>query len=178
MKNIILGVIIGLLLAFGGYKTLSWLEQQNQLDVSILPSYSTTFDKEANATANLAEAIIKATKEQKNILLIAGGDWCRWCGTMSNFLEEHPTLQQELYTKFEVIRLYYGKGINSSAKALIKKYGKPKGTPYFYVLDSQGALLTPYRTKKLEQGYGYSKIKFSEFIKKYSKLKTITKDTK
>ena len=176
MKNIITGVIIGLLLAFGGYKTLSWLEQQNRLDVATLPSYSTTFDKESNATANLAEAITKATKEQKNILLIAGGDWCRWCGTMSNFLEEHPKLQKEFYTKFEVLRLYYGKGINPSAKALIEKYGKPKGTPYFYLLNGQGELLNPYRTKTLEQGYGYSQAKFAEFITKYSKLKTITKD--
>jgi len=178
MKNIILGIIIGLILAFGGYKTLSWLEQQNRLDFSTLPNYSTTFDKEVNATANLAEAITKATKEQKNILLIAGGDWCRWCGTMSNFLEEHPKLQKEFYTKFEVVRLYYGKGINSSAKALIEKYGKPKGTPYFYLLDSKGELLTPYRTKNLEQGYGYSKKNFAEFITKYSKLKTIIKDNK
>ena len=178
MKNIITGVIIGLLLAFGGYKTLLWLEQQNQLDVATLPSYSTTFDKEENAIANLAKAITKATKEQKNILLVAGGDWCRWCGTMSNFLEEHSKLQKEFYTKFEVVRLYYGKGINPSAKALIKKYGKPKGTPYFYVLNSKGMLLQTYRTKALEQGYGYSKTKFTEFITKYSKLKTITKDTK
>jgi len=176
MKNIITGVIIGLVLAFGGYKTLLWLEQQNRLDMANLPNYSTTFDQEANATANLAEAITKATKEQKNILLIAGGDWCRWCGTMSNFLEEHPKLQKEFYTQFEVVRLYYGKGMNPSAKAVIAKYGKPKGTPYFYLLDSQGALLTPFRTKQLEQGYGYSKAKFAKFIEKYSKLKTITKD--
>jgi len=178
MKNIIIGIIIGFLLAFGGYKALSWLEQQNQLDVSTLPSYSVNFNKEANATANLAEAITKATKEQKNILLIAGGDWCKWCGTMSNFLEEHPKLQKEFYTQFEVIRVYYGKGINPSAKALILKYGKAKGTPHFYVLNSHGELLHSFVTKALERGYGYNRVKFLRFIEKYSKIKTITKDKK
>ena len=178
MKNIIFGILIGLLLAFGGYKTLSLLEQQNQLDVSTLPSYSTTFDKEVNATDNLKKAITKATKEQKNILLIAGGDWCRWCGTMTNFLEEHPQLQQELYTQFEVLRVYYGKGINLSGKALILKYGKPKGTPHFYVLNNQGELIHSFGTKALERGYGYNKAKFTEFTTKYSKIKTITKDKK
>jgi thioredoxin-related protein len=178
MKNIILGVIIGLLIAIGGYKTLSWLEAKEQLDLSTLPSYSVAFDKEANATEVLAEALKKATKEQKNILLIAGGDWCRWCGTMSNFLEEHPKLQQKFYTEFEVLRVYYGKGINPSAKALIGRYGKPKGTPHFYVLDNQAELLQSFGTKSLERGYGYNPTKFLEFIEKYSKLKTITKDKK
>jgi|GEM_PF-1265415 len=178
MKNIILGIIIGLVLALGGYKILSWLENQNQLDISTLPKYSISFNKEANATADMREAIEKATKEQKNILLIAGGDWCRWCGTMSNFLEEHPRLQKELYTKFEVVRLYYGKGINHSAKELIKKYGKPKGTPHFYILDNQAKLLNSFGTKSLERGYGYNRTKFADFINKYSKIRTIIRDKK
>jgi len=176
MKNIVVGIFIGLFLAFGGYRISLWLEQQHSLDISTLPKYSTSFNKEANATANLAKAISKATKEQKNILLIAGGDWCRWCGTMSNFLEEHPKLQKEFYSKFEVLRFYYGNGMNTSAKALVYKYGKPKGTPYFYLLDSHAKLLKLFDTKRVERGYGYNRSKFANFITEYSKIKTITKD--
>ena len=178
MKNTILGVIIGLVLAVGGYTLLSWLEQQNKLDVNALPSYSYSFNKESNASSDLILAIKKAKKEQKNILLIAGGNWCRWCGTMENFLEEHPKLQQAFYTKFEVLRVYYGKGMNQTAKKLLKTYPKPKGTPHFYVLDSQAKLLLSFNTKEIERGYGYNTTKFEAFIEKYSKLKFITKDTK
>ena len=178
MKNTIVGIIIGLLLAIGGYTLFSWLEQQNQLDVNSLPSYSHSFNKESNSSSDLILALKKAKKEQKNILLIAGGNWCKWCGTMENFLEANPKLQKAFYTKFEVLRVYYGKGMNQTAKTLLKQYPKPKGTPHFYVLDKEAKLLHSLNTGTLERGYSYNKTKFEAFIEKYSKIKLITKDNK
>jgi len=178
MKNTIVGVIIGLALAMGGYGLFSWLEQENQFDVNALPPYSNAFNKESNSSSDLILAMKKAKREQKNILLIAGGNWCRWCGTMENFLEANPKLQKAFYTKFELLRVYYGKGMNQTAKKLLRSYPKPKGTPHFYVLDPQAKLLHSFNTKALERGYSYNRTKFEAFIEKYSKLKFITKDNK
>ena len=110
-------------------------------DAGKLPIQSTTYDTKRNPHADLALSMGKAQVSGNKILLIVGGEWCKWCGQLDNFLDDHERVAEEFYTSFEVIRVYYGKGISEEGKSLLTQFPAPKGTPHFYLLDSKAKLL-------------------------------------
>ena len=133
-------------------------------DMEKLPIQSTTYDKKRNPHEDLALSMAKAKKSGKKILMVVGGEWCKWCGQLDNFLDDHEAVTKEFYTSFEVLRVYYGKGISKEGKSLLIQFPAPKGTPHFYILDSKAKLLKSIDTGKFERGYSYHKKKFMKFI--------------
>ena len=133
-------------------------------DMNNLPKYSTSYDKKANAYEDLTNAMDKAKESNKKILLIAGGDWCKWCGFFDKFLKKNEKVANDFYGSFEVLKVYYGNGINESAQSLFKQFPILKGTPHFYILDKDAKLLESIGTAYLEEGNGYNKSKIIEFI--------------
>ena len=49
-------------------------------------------DKE-NAETKIAELVKQAQKENKNIILQAGGNWCIWCLRFNQFVQTTPELK-------------------------------------------------------------------------------------
>lgn len=133
-------------------------------DAEKLPIQSTTYDKKRNPHQDLALSMQKAKKSGKKILMVVGGDWCKWCGQLDNFLDDHPKIAGNFYGSFEVLRVYYGKDISKESKSLLSQFPAPKGTPHFYLLDSKAKLLKSIDTGYLERGYSYNKKLFVEFI--------------
>jgi len=134
-----------------------------------LPSYSVQYDKKINPYISLEKALVKVKKSDKKILLMVGGDWCKWCGQFENFLDDHYKIAEDFYTTFEVVRVYYGEGINKEAQSLLKQFPPLKGTPHFYLLDSDAKLLKSIDTGYLERGYSYHTKKVKDFIKGYKR---------
>ena len=129
-----------------------------------LAAYTLEYHKKQDPKMDLQKAKKVAQKEHKKILLIVGGDWCKWSGTLDNFLEDHPEIAQKFYNSFEVVKVYYGKGMTKEAKNFLKQFPPLKGTPHFYILDENGKLLKSVDTGYLERGYSYNKRKFEQFI--------------
>jgi|SaaInl47_10m_RNA_FD_contig_123_23280_length_2926_multi_4_in_0_out_0_2 thioredoxin-related protein len=134
------------------------------IDMNNLPKYSTGYDKKANAYEDLVKAMDKAKESNKKILLIAGGDWCKWCGFFDDFFKNNTKVSNDFYGSFEVLKVYYGNGMNESSKSLFKQFPKIEGTPHFYLLDKNAKLLESIGTAYLEEGNGYNKSKIVEFI--------------
>jgi thioredoxin-related protein len=154
MKNIILMILIMINL--------------NATDVIKVLKYSATFDKNSNPHKDLSIAMQKAKISKKTILLIIGGDWCKWCGEFDNTLDNNNyKLAKELYSSFEVVRVYYGNGTNKQAQSLLKQFPKIPGTPHFYLLDSKAKLLGSVNSTSMERGYGYNARKVEAFIQQY-----------
>jgi len=143
----------------------------SSVDLEKLPTYSTTFNSKSNPHIDLEKALNKAKATNKNILLLVGGNWCKWCGTFDNFLDDHEKIAKDFYSSFEVVRVYYGNNISKNGKSLLKQFPPLKGTPHFYILNKNAKLLKSLSTTYFERGYGYNKKKVSKFIKIYSKLK-------
>ena len=144
-------------------------------ELTSLPTYSTQYDPKANPHIALQTALKKAQTSHKPILLMVGGEWCKWCGQLENFLDDHPAIAQDFYTSFEVVRVYYGEGINKEAQSLLEQFPPLKGTPHFYLLDSQAKLLKSIDTGYLERGYSYNSKKVKAFI---NKNRSLTKDNR
>jgi thioredoxin-related protein len=168
MKNIIIGLLLGLVIGMGSFIAYPYMQKLDQLDRTTLPMYSLYFNKHTNPHKDLAVALKKAKKENKNILLLVGGNWCPWCRSFDSFLEKNKELEKLFYTSFEVVRVYYGSGISKEGQTLLKQFPNLGETPSIYILDNNAKLLHTQKSSMLELGYSYDKKKLEEFIKKYS----------
>ncbi len=139
--------------------------ENRSFEMKDLPKYSTVYNKDSNPHQDLKKALKKAKKANKRVLLIVGGDWCKWCGTLDNFLEDNEPVAKEFYSSFEVVKVYYAKDMNEHSKSLLKQFPKVEETPYFYILDNSAKLIQMQKSSPLERGYSYNKQKVLDFIK-------------
>lgn len=167
MKQTLLGVVLGLVVSAVLFIGWQWIQKENSFDLNTLPAYSTTYRKTANPHLDLTKALQRAKAEQKKVLLMVGGDWCRWSGVLDHFLETNNDIAKALYSNFEVVRVYYGKEISKEGKSLLKQFPAVKETPHFFILDYNAKLLASIETTPLEKGYSYSRDKFKTMIEKY-----------
>jgi len=169
MKNILIGMVISAILVGGIYLLKPIYDNMDNLDKANLPKYSLIYDINANPNEDLIQALKKAKLEKKRVLIIAGGLWCKWCESLNNFFEENPKLEKDFFSKFEVVKVYYGNGISEKGMKFLRQFPVLKGTPHFYILNDDAKLLHSIDTTYLERGYSYSKVKLEKFITKYIK---------
>ena len=120
------------------------------------------YDANANAEKDIDNLIAKAKKENKNIILQAGGNWCIWCLRFNQYVQTTP----ELKTIVDKNYLYYHLNYSPENKneKVFAKYGNPGakyGYPVFIVLDKNGKQIHTQDSAVLEEGkgYGFEKVK-------------------
>ena len=126
------------------------------------------YNPQDNASVVIEELISNAKKENKNIILQAGGNWCIWCLRFNDFVQNTP----ELKTLVDSNYLYYHLNFSPENKneKVFKKYGNPGdkyGYPVFIVLDKNGDLVHTQDSSVLEEGKGYSLEKVKAFLSQW-----------
>jgi thioredoxin-related protein len=123
----------------------------------------THYDAAANPFTALKLAEQEARTSGKRILVIGGGDWCRWCIAMESFISQTPEVKAALDRNFVTVEVYYGRKNRNSA--FFSTLPEAAGYPQFWVLSSDGKLIQPVDTSTLEDGIdSYDKSKFLNFI--------------
>ncbi|UYQ93370.1 thioredoxin family protein [Chitinophaga horti] len=140
-----------------------------QQPVKQKPSHlDSIYNPNANAEAELATAIKKASVEKKHVLVQVGGNWCIWCKRLYKYVEDSTALRDYRDKNYVVYHLNYSK--ENQNLALLAKYGYPQrfGFPVLLVLDANGKLLHIQDTGQLESADSYDKRKLMSFFKNWS----------
>ena len=156
MKRLLLPLVLGTLLFNGAVRAGDHLWARG------LPDYSQGYDEQRDPAKDLAAATIRAQQEDKQVLLLVGGEWCSWCQEMNRFLDREPELAHQFNRTFVVVKVNVSKE-NKNAPFL-KAYPEYLGVPHFYVLDAKGRLLESFNTGLLEKGKSYDGEKLGKFI--------------
>ncbi|MGE5436679.1 MAG: thioredoxin family protein [Syntrophothermus sp.] len=128
------------------------------------------FDPKKNPQKDLEASIKIATKENKNILLDVGGEWCIWCHRMDEFILGNEEINNFIKNNFIVVKVNYSP--ENKNENFLAKYPKVPGYPHLFVLDKKGKLIHSQDTGKLEENKSYSKEKYMTFLKTYSPQKS------
>lgn len=128
------------------------------------------FDPTRDAAADLQAAIAKATAENKRIILDVGGEWCVWCRIMDYYLIENKDVAKIRGDNFVWLKINMSE--ENENKVFLSKYPEIKGYPHLFVLEKDGTLLHSQDTSELEEGKSYNKRKFTDFLTKWSPVKT------
>ena len=127
------------------------------------------YHPEENAEEKIAELVKIAKKENKNIILQAGGNWCIWCLRFNDYVQN----TQELKSIVDGNYLYYHLNYSPENKneKVFNSYGNPGekyGYPVFIVLDKNGKQIHTQDSAVLEEGKGYSLEKVKSFFNEWS----------
>lgn len=126
------------------------------------------YNPQADARAQLHEALNHASKSGKHIFLQIGGNWCPWCIKFHRFVHGNAELDSLLTENYEVCLINYSK--ENKNLDLLAELGYPQrfGFPVFVILDSNGQRLHTQDSGLLESGDGYDVKKVKTFLQNWS----------
>jgi thiol:disulfide interchange protein len=126
------------------------------------PIYDTT----AQGTEQINAALEKARKENKNVLLKFGANWCGWCHLLSDTFKSNAEVAKLLNENYVLVLIDVDKGHNED---VVAKYGNPTkhGLPVLVVLDKEGKQLWTQDTAELEKGKEHDPQKVKDFLAKW-----------
>lgn len=124
-------------------------------------------DKE-NAEQTIKDLVAQAKKENKNIMIQAGGNWCIWCLRFNQYVQSTPELKEIVDQNYLYYHLNYSpENKNEKVFAQYDNPGAKFGYPVFIVLDQDGKMIHTQDSAVLEEGKGYSLEKTKAFFMKY-----------
>jgi thiol:disulfide interchange protein len=124
----------------------------------------------ADASKDVALALIKAKKEKKQVLLQIGGNWCVNCYRLNSLIRTDVLIKQLVESNYVVYHLNYSP--ENKNLPYLKKLGYPQrfGFPVLVVLDGEtGAVIHTQDVGLLEKGNGYDAGKIKLFLKGWSR---------
>ena len=126
------------------------------------------YNPNANVTKDVENALAKAKKEKKHVLLQIGGNWCIWCYRFNSFVQTDSVLKHLANDNYVIYHLNYSK--ENKNLDYLKKLGYPQrfGFPVLVVLDANGKQLHTQDSALLEKGNGYDTDKVKSFLKNWA----------
>ena len=138
---------------------------QTQSEQHVKQVFEKPYDPTEDAQAKIDALLDVAKKENKNILIQAGGNWCIWCLMFNNFVKTTPDVKAVLDANYLYYHLNYSP--ENKNEAVFAKYapeGGKLGYPFFIVLSPDGEVLKVRESGNLEEGRGYNKEKVLAFF--------------
>lgn len=127
------------------------------------------YDAKADGIIDFNEALKKAKKENKNVLVQIGGNWCPWCYRYHEFIKNNPKLDSITNSSYIVLHVNYSP--ENKNLELMKKLDIPQrfGFPVFVITDENGKRIHTQNSWYLEQESSYDIKKTEDFLKNWSK---------
>lgn len=122
------------------------------------------YNPNADAKKDITEAVAKAKKEGKHVLIQVGGNWCPWCIKMHKYLHNQEEINQLLKDNYVFLEVNYSK--ENKNKEVLQDLGFPQrfGFPVMLVLDENGNRIHTQNTGILEKDKAYDFNKVKSFL--------------
>lgn len=125
------------------------------------------YDPGADVQAQITAAVKTAGLENRNILLMFGGNWCPWCHRLHSLFTADRQIKKILAERYIVLLVDVGeKPSEPLNRDLVDLYRiKDFGYPALAVLDKTGRLLCTQSTGVLEKDKGHDPVKVLAFLR-------------
>jgi hypothetical protein len=124
------------------------------------------YDPKADPFEQYQDAVAQAEAQHKLVLVIAGGDWCRWCHVLSRFVSSNADVEAALEDAFVVVKVYVGD--ENYNEFFFSQLPQARGAPHFWIISPDRNVLSSQSTGPFEHGKnGYDKQEFLDFVAKW-----------
>ena len=124
------------------------------------------YDESADAHAEVHDALARAAREHKRVLLDFGGNWCGDCQVLNIYFHREPNaaLLADNYILVDIDIGHMDKNVD-----LADTYGVPlrKGVPALAVLSSHGVLLYSQKSGEFEKMRQMDPNSVTEFLERW-----------
>lgn len=126
------------------------------------------YNPSASAELQIKDAVAKARKEDKHVLLQIGGNWCIWCIRFHNFVNSDTSLSNLQDKNYITAHINYSDENKNDMLMQRLEYPNRFGFPVFVILDATGKRIHTQNSAYLEEGKGYNQKKVAEFLTHWS----------
>ena len=130
--------------------------------------FGNIYNPKANAEADLNKAINQAQKENKQVLIQVGGNWCKWCIAFHKFIFNDKQIDSLIKADYVYLLINYSKDNKNIEMMKRLEYPQRFGFPVLVVLDKTGKRLHTQDSGYLEKDDGYDHNKVLIFLKNWS----------
>jgi hypothetical protein len=124
------------------------------------------YDPKADPFEQYHEAVATAEAQGKLVLVIAGGEWCRWCHVLDRFIDRNDDVRARLEDAFVVMKVYVGE--ENYNETFFEQLPRAYGAPHFWIVSPDRVVLASQSTGALERGKrGYDREEFLRFIERW-----------
>ena len=137
------------------------------------------YDEDADGRQQLAQAMARAGKERKRVLVVWGANWCPWCRHLQTQCEEDEKIQALLSDNY--VEVHIDLGTRDKHMDLAKEYGlefNNLGIPHMSILDANGDVVANLNGEDIAEEVGkgegfrgsgsiYSKAGIAEFLSRH-----------
>ncbi len=136
------------------------------LSLTAMEKKTDIYDGSLDVKSAIESSLVKAKKENKNVLLMFGGNWCPWCHKLHHLFGSDAAVKQFLADNFLLIMVDVGTRPKPLNADLVSKYRVQKmGYPSLAVLGQNGELLVSQSTGILEKGKAHDPKRVMGFLK-------------
>jgi thiol-disulfide isomerase/thioredoxin len=120
----------------------------------------------ADARAEIREALARAAKSGKRVIVVFGANWCLDCHVL-DMAFHRPEFVPLLAKNYEVVHVDIGRGEKN--QDLMKEYQVPmnKGIPALAILDSDGKLVTSQKNGEFENARAMAPDQLLEYLNRW-----------
>ena len=135
------------------------------------------YDETIDPLVQLDNAIASASQSRQYVLCQLGGNWCKWCLRLAQFVSQDEEISKLIKDNYKFIHVNYNPRIRNRDSAeqaktdkLLKRLGNPGrfGYPVLIVLDGKGSVLHIQDSSFLEEGDSYSRNKVLRFLRNWT----------
>lgn len=135
------------------------------------------YDETIDPLVQLDNAIASASQSRQYVLCQLGGNWCKWCLRLAQFVSQDEEISKLIKDNYKFIHVNYNPKIRNRDSAeqaktdqLLKRLGNPGrfGYPVLIVLDGKGRVLHIQDSSFLEEGDSYSRNKVLRFLRNWT----------
>ena len=135
------------------------------------------YDETIDPLVQLDNAIASASQSRQYVLCQLGGNWCKWCLRLAQFVSQDEEISKLIKDNYKFIHVNYNPRIRNRDSAeqaktdkLLKRLGNPGrfGYPVLIVLDGKGRVLYIQDSSFLEEGDSYSRNKVLRFLRNWT----------
>ncbi|MGQ7870208.1 thioredoxin family protein [Sunxiuqinia sp. sy24] len=135
---------------------------------SLFAQTSQIYKPEANAKAEIQQAVKQAKAEGKHVFLQIGGNWCPWCIKFHRFVENDSEIKAFVDANFNVVKVNYSKENKNLDVLKSLDYPQRFGFPVFVVLNGNGERIHTQNSAYLEKDGAYDSKEVLLFYKQWS----------
>ncbi len=116
------------------------------------PKRPPIYDETAEAADQIQTALAKASRENRRVLIVWGGNWCGWCYRLHDIFQSDQEIARTLMYEYDVVLVDIGQ--MDKNQELLAKYDadlKKHGVPFLTILDGDGNVAVNQETSSLEK---------------------------
>ena len=132
---------------------------------------SQVYDESLDGMKQIQEAVAKAKKENKNVLIQVGGEWCKYCIKLHDWIDNDVFVKSTVDKYYEYINVNYSNGNKNEEAMEFLRWPQRFPFPTLYIVSKDGVLLHTQKIEPLTTKDEYDRNKFVTFLKEWSVLK-------